>query len=292
MQRSKLFSSTVLLLALVAVPIACSKKPSDDTIAKDIQTKVATDPDTKDADVTVAAHDGKVTLSGKVQSPAVQQKIEQMAKDEPGASGVDDQTAVIPAPDAMAQQPMAPAPVPQAAPAPPPKPEPLVIPAGTAITIKTGEALSSKGSQAGQTFTGTVAQPVSVGGRTAIPAGSSVTGTVVTAKAKGKIKGEGELGLTLSSVAIKGRTYTIQTSSYDSTSKGKGKRTAVTTGGGAAGGALIGGLAGGGKGAGIGALVGAGAGFAGGALTGNKQIELPAETAITFTFAAPLTLKD
>jgi BON domain len=291
MQHNQLFRSTVLLLALAAFPIACSKKPGDDAIAKDIQTKVATDPDTKDADVTVAAHDGKVTLSGKVQSPAVQQKIEQMAKDEPGASGVDDQTAVIPAPDAMAQQPMAPAPAPAAAAAPPPPPKPIVVPAGTAITIKTGEALSSKSSQSGQTFTATVAQPVSVGGKTAIPAGSSVTGTVVAAKAKGKIKGEGELDLTLNSVAIKGHTYNIQTNTNDNTSKGKGKRTAVTTGGGAAGGALIGGLAGGGKGAGIGALVGAGAGFAGGALTGNKQIELPAETAITFTLAAPLTLK-
>ena len=292
MQHRKVFSPTVLLLALVAFPIACSKRPSDDTIAKDIQTKVATDPDTKDANVTVAAHEGKVTLSGKVQTPAVQQKIEQMAKDEPGATGVDDQTAVVPGPDAMAQQPTAPAPAPQAAAAPPPpKPEPLVIPAGTAITIKTGEPLSSKASQSGQTFTATVAQPVSVKGRKAIPAGSSVTGTVVTAKAKGKIKGEGELDLTLNSVAIKGHTYNIQTNDYESTSKGKGKRTAVATGGGAAGGALIGGLAGGGKGAGIGALVGAGAGLVGGALTGNKQIEFPAETAITFTLAAPLTLK-
>lgn len=293
MQVSRRFSTTVLLIALAAFPIACTKKPDDDAIAKDIQTKVATDPDTKDADVTVASHDGKVTVSGKVQSPAVQQKIEQIAKAEPGASSVDDQTAVIPADAAAAAAAAAPAAAAAAAPemAPPPPPKPVVIPAGTSITIKTGEALGSKTSQAGQTFTGTVAQPVSVGGKTAIPSGSSITGTVVSAKAKGKIKGEGELSLTLSSVAIKGHTYQIQTSSYDSTVKGKGKRTAVATGGGAAGGALIGGIAGGGKGAGIGALVGAGAGLVGGTLTGNKQIELPAETAITFTFAAPLTLK-
>jgi len=76
-----------------------------------------------------------------------------------------------------------------------------------------------------------------------------------------------------------------------STVKGKGKRTAATTGGGAAGGALIGGIAGGGKGAGIGALVGAGAGFIGGAVTGNKQIEIPAESALSFTLSQPLTLK-
>jgi hypothetical protein len=64
----------------------------------------------------------------------------------------------------------------------------------------------------------------------------------------------------------------------------------VATGGGAAAGALIGGIAGGGKGAGIGALIGAGAGFAGGTFTGNKQIEIPAESALSFDLTSPLTI--
>jgi hypothetical protein len=113
---------------------------------------------------------------------------------------------------------------------------------------------------------------------------------VVTAKAKGKIKGEGQLDLVLTSVSVRGHTYPIKTNLLSSTEKGKGKRTAATTGGGAAGGALIGGIAGGGKGAGIGALVGAGAGLVGGAFTGNKQIELPAESALSFTLTSSLTL--
>jgi uncharacterized protein YcfJ len=98
------------------------------------------------------------------------------------------------------------------------------------------------------------------------------------------------LALSLTSITIRGKNYPIQTGTLDSTVKGKGKRTAATTGGGAAGGALIGGLAGGGKGAGIGALVGAGAGFVGGALTGNKQIEIPAESPLSFTLSKSLTL--
>jgi len=166
----------------------------------------------------------------------------------------------------------------------------VVVRAGTALTVRLSQALGSKTSQPGQTFSATLAQPVSAGGRTAMPAGSSATGTVVAAKAKGKIKGEGELVLTLTSITVRGKSYAIRTGSLDSSVKGKGKRTAVTTGGGAAGGALIGGLAGGGKGAGIGALVGAGAGLAGGALTGNKQIEFPAETALTFQLSMSLTL--
>jgi hypothetical protein len=277
----KLTISIVLLTALIGLSIACSKRSNDDTIAKDIQDKVAADPDTKDSQVNVAAKDGKVTLTGKVKTPAAQRKVEQIATAEPGQTGVDDQTAVQP--DLMPAAAQAPA-------VEKPKPEPIVVPAGTALTVRMGQALSSKTSQSGQTFLATLAQPVSVDGRTAIPAGATASGTVVTAKEKGKFKGEGELSIALTSVTVKGHTYTIQTSSLDSTSKGKGKRTAATTGGGAAGGALIGGLAGGGKGAGIGALVGAGAGLLGGAMTGNKQIEIPAESALTFRLSAPLTL--
>jgi hypothetical protein len=75
------------------------------------------------------------------------------------------------------------------------------------------------------------------------------------------------------------------------TEKGKGKRTAVMAGGGAALGALIGGLAGGGKGAAIGALAGGGAGTGGAAFTGNKEIVIPAESAVSFTLSQPLELK-
>jgi hypothetical protein len=281
MRIHRLSLSIVLLTALIGLSIACSKRSSDDTIAKDIQDKVAADPDTKDSQVNVTAKDGKVTLTGKVKTPAAQKKVEQIAKEEPGEAGVDDQTAVQPDMTSAAEH----APTVEK-----PKPEPIVVPSGTALTVRMGQALSSKTSQSGQTFIATLAQPVSVAGVTAIPAGSTVSGTVVTAKEKGKFKGEGELALALTSVTVKGRTHTIQTSVLDSTSKGKGKRTAVTTGGGAAGGALIGGLAGGGKGAGIGALVGAGAGLMGGAMTGNQQIEIPAESALTFRLSAPLTL--
>jgi hypothetical protein len=273
----------VLLSVLMGFSVACSKHANDETISKDIQTKVSADPDTKDSQVNVAAKDGKVTLTGNVSSPAAQQKLEQIAREEPGAVGVDDQTAVQP----QAMQAAAPPPPPVEAPKPP---EPIVVPAGTVLTVITGQSLSSKTSTTGQAFIATLAQPVGAGGRTALPKGATVSGTVVTAKAKGKIKGEGQLDLVLTSVSVRGHTYPIKTNLLSSTEKGKGKRTAATTGGGAAGGALIGGIAGGGKGAGIGALVGAGAGLVGGAFTGNKQIELPAESALSFTLTSSLTL--
>jgi hypothetical protein len=286
MRIQKLSISVALLIAL-SLSIACSRHSSDDNIAKDIQNKIAADPDTKDSQVNVTANQGKVTVTGQVKTPAAQQKVEQIAKDEPGETGVDDQTQVQADATPAPAQAMAPAPPP---PPPAPKPQPIVVPSGTMLTVRVGQALSSKTSQSGQTFLATLAQPVSVGGMRAIPSGATLSGTVVTAKAKGKIKGEGELTLQLTSVTVKGQTYPIQTAVLENTVKGKGKRTAATTGGGAAGGALIGGIAGGGKGAGIGALVGAGAGLLGGAVTGNQQIEIPAESALSFRMSAPLTL--
>jgi hypothetical protein len=289
-----LVSSILLAVILMALGTACSRRPSDEEIAKDIQNKVATDPDTKESQVSVEAKDGKVKLTGQVQTPAAQQKVEQIARQEPGATGLDDETTIASAPAAAALAPNQSVqqvpPAPAAPVAPKPKPKPIVIPAGTVLTIRTSQALSSKTSQTGETFVGALDRPVSVGGMTAIPKGADINGTVVAAKQQGKIKGEGELDLTLTSVVARGHTYPIKTNIMNNTAKGKGKRTAATTGGGAAGGALIGGLAGGGKGAGIGALVGAGAGLVGGAMTGNKPIEIPAETVLSFTLAAPLTL--
>jgi len=165
------------------------------------------------------------------------------------------------------------------------KPEPpkaLVVPAGTVLTVRLGEAVGSKISSPGQTFSATLASAVTVDGRTAIPAGASASGTVVDAKPLGRFKGGASLQLKLTSVTVGGSDRAISTSSVVRTESGKGKRTAVLAGGGAALGALIGGLAGGGKGAGIGALAGGGAGTGGAAFTGNKDIVLPAESAVSF----------
>jgi hypothetical protein len=171
-------------------------------------------------------------------------------------------------------------------------PEPtLVVPEGTTLTVRLGQALGSKISNAGDPFTATLAAPVEVDGKTAIPSGATARGTVTDAKALGKFKGGAVLQIKLNSITVNGTEHAIATSSVSRTEKGKGKRTAVVTGGGAAVGALIGGLAGGGKGAAIGALAGGGAGAAGSAYTGNKDIVLPAESAVSFKLAAPLELK-
>ena len=168
---------------------------------------------------------------------------------------------------------------------------PVTIPAGTIITVRTSQALGSKTNQAGDTFTATVARPVDVGSVVAIPDGSSATGTVVTAHPLGRFKGGAVLALKLTSVSINGQSVSVDTASVARSEKGKGKRSATLIGGGAGLGAIIGGLAGGGKGAAIGALAGAGAGTAGTAFTGNKDIVIPAEYALSFKLLKPVEVK-
>jgi hypothetical protein len=198
------------------------------------------------------------------------------------------------APPQQQQQQQAPAPMQQAAapaPAPPPPPPPLVVPAGSSLVVRMGNTIDTKTANAGDTFTGTLAQSVAVDGVVAIPSGAGVAGTVVQSKSPGRFKGEGTLSVALTSINVRGVPTNIESSTYTQTVKGKGKRTAVMAGGGTGAGALIGGLAGGGKGALIGGLVGAGAGTAGAAFTGNKDLQIPAESVVTFKLGNSITVK-
>lgn len=196
-----------------------------------------------------------------------------------------------PATSATAPPPTAPAAAMTAAPsammAAPAAPPPIVVPRSTALAVRMGETVSAKDNSVGDTFTGTLAQSVVVRGVSVFKAGTPVTGTVTASKGQGKFKGDGALGITIRKLG----NYTVDTTNYEKSVSGKGKRTAGFIGGGGGAGALIGGLAGGGKGALIGGLLGAGGGTAAGAFTGNKNVSIPAETVVTFTLEAPLTVR-
>lgn len=178
------------------------------------------------------------------------------------------------------------------APAPVVRPAPveraaLVAPAGTRIVVRTNETLSAGRNEVGDGFSGTLEEPVIVRDATLFPAGTRVSGTVIAAKGRGRFKGEGAIGIELSSIG----SVRVRSSEYEKASSGKGKRTGTLIGGGAGLGALIGGLAGGGKGAVIGGLAGAGAGTAGAAYTGNKDVVIPSESVLTFSLVDPVEIR-
>jgi hypothetical protein len=176
-------------------------------------------------------------------------------------------------------------------PAPTPEPPmPFVVPAGTSLPVILATSISSYKNKAGEDFSGNLAAPIMVNGEEAVPQGAKVTGTIVDAKKQGKFKGEALLTIRVTSITVRGKKYPIATHTWGDTEKGKGKRTAAITGGGAAAGALIGGLAGGGKGAGIGAAVGAGGGLAASGGTGGQNVNLPAESKISFKLSKSVTI--
>ena len=148
-----------------------------------------------------------------------------------------------------------------------------------------------KRTHAGDPFDGTIVSPVVVDGAEVIPVGSIARGQVVEAHERGHFKGRSVLQLTLTGLDVNGRNYRLDTSSVVRTKKGKGKRTAAFIGGGTGLGMLIGGVASGGVGLLIGGLSGAGAGTLGAAFTGNKDIDIPAETVMTFRLDQPIQLQ-
>lgn len=169
-------------------------------------------------------------------------------------------------------------------------PPPIIVPAGTSISVTVDQSVSSKDSEPGLRVAASLAEPVVVDGQEVIRRGAKVSGTVTDAKSAGRFKGNAELGITLSSVEVDGRKYTIHTSTFSEASKGRGKRTAEGAAIGAGAGALIGALAGGGKGAAIGAGAGGGAGVAGTALTGNRDITIAPETKLQFKLTKALEI--
>src|ERR1700761_8680514 len=176
------------------------------------------------------------------------------------------------------------------APAPAPVQPPPTLPRGTRLAVRLGQTMDVKHVQAGDHFSGTLAQPVVEGNTVLVPAGSNAEGEVLVAHRRGKFKGRSVMALTLTRLDVNGTQYRIDTTSLARTKKGKGKRSAAFIGGGAGMGMLIGGIATGGVGLLVGGLAGGGAGALGAAFTGNRDISIPAETVVTFRLQDALTL--
>lgn len=215
---------------------------------------------------------------------------------------------------ARASQPKAPAPAPQqaqpeppppqqevaqAAPPPPPQPPPpppqpvvktVTVPAGTIIPVRITEDLSSKTAQPNQVFHGTLASDLIADGMIAALHGTSVTGRVVDAKDAAHFKGSALLSIELTQLSTHTRQIPLVTDAYSKEGAGRGKNTALKSGGGAVAGAIIGALAGGGKGAAIGAVAGGGAGAGVNAVTRGQQVEIQPETLINFKLQSPITV--
>jgi hypothetical protein len=153
------------------------------------------------------------------------------------------------------------------------------IPAGTHVTVRLANAISSATAHTGDTWSGTVAHDVVVDGKTVAKAGDPVKGKVTYANTGGKLKTPGRVTIRLTEV----NGQAVSSTAIGASGKSHKKGNIEKIGGGAAAGALIGALAGGGKGAAIGTVAGAGAGTGVAYATGKEPAVIGAETAHTFT---------
>ena len=169
----------------------------------------------------------------------------------------------------------------------------VTLPAGTAISVRTNEAVDSRNASEGQTYSAVIVDDVKgSSGEILIPKNSDAQ-LVIRKIATGGTTGSPELTLDLNSVTVNGRNYLVSTadvSKKGNSGIGKNKRTAEMVGGGAALGTLLGAIAGGGKGAVIGAIAGAAAGGTAQVLTKGKEVKVPAETVLKFKLDQPITL--
>ncbi len=169
--------------------------------------------------------------------------------------------------------------------------ETLTLPAGTHIPIRLAQSLDTKRDHPGTPFIAHVAAPVMRDREVLIPRGAVCRGHLVQAKPSGRLKGRALIRLSLDSIEVNGRRYTIDTSSPAFVSKAHKKRNLAIIGGTAGTGAAIGGIAGGGVGAAVGAGAGAVVGTAGAAITGKRNLHLAPETRVTFVLREPVRMQ-
>lgn len=87
-------------------------------------------------------------------------------------------------------------------------PEPILVtvPKGTAISAATRQTLATDKNKVGDTFSASLTTPIQVEGKTVIPKGAQVTCRIVKVK-------KHELKVTLASVVIQGKSYTLDSNS-------------------------------------------------------------------------------
>jgi hypothetical protein len=157
------------------------------------------------------------------------------------------------------------------------------LPDGTEIRIRLEEPVSSRTARVEERVAATVVQSVSRSGRTAIPAGTEVRGTVSRVERAQRPSKGGRVEMTFDSLVVNGQQVGMD-ARVVKVNEGVDKSRAGL-------GAVIGGVLGavldGGKGAVIGAIVGGGGAVV---ASSGDEVELPAGTVLTVQLERPLTL--
>lgn len=185
----------------------------------------------------------------------------------------------------------APSPYQSAPQAPRYAPATLTLPAGTWVTMRLNEPLSSDHSQTGDAFTGTLLEPLIANGVLLARRGATVTGIVTEAQKAGRVSGVSHLKVELSGIQLAdGRQVQIKSKLIDRKGNTSYGRDAAAIGTTTAAGAAIGAGVNGGVGAGVGAAAGLVVSTIGVLFTRGHATVVGPETPLTFSTETPLTI--
>lgn len=167
----------------------------------------------------------------------------------------------------------------------------LTLPAGTLITVRVNQPLSSDRNQVGDGFSAFIQQPLVANGFIVAGRGQSAIGRVTIAEKAGRVKGVSKLGVELGELTfVDGQQAPIRTELVEQrgeTTQGRDAAGIATTTGV---GALIGAGVNGGVGAGVGAAAGLVAGIAGVMLTRGHETAIFPEEVLTFRLKDAVTI--
>jgi hypothetical protein len=168
-----------------------------------------------------------------------------------------------------------------------PKPR---VPAGTSIQVALGSTISSETANAGDSWHGKVTNDVVTNGKVVIPAGSSVSGTVVSS-VEAKRGSRAMLDLAVRNVTVNGRSQAVSAGAEEVIAGSTRARNLGAIAGGAAAGALIGKAVGDGKNGAVGGLIGGAAATGVVAASKGWQVVLKEGTVMSFTVVESISMR-
>ncbi|MDP2320564.1 MAG: hypothetical protein Q8O42_14645 [Acidobacteriota bacterium] len=176
---------------------------------------------------------------------------------------------------------------------PPPAPEfvDLTVPSDAVLGLQIERTVSSELARVEDKVEARVTRDVRVENRVAIPAGSTVRGSVTEVDKGGRVKGTARLAIRFHTIVLAdGTQLALKSDPVIREGQSPGGESAAKVGGAAIGGAILGAILGGGRGAAIGGAVGAGAGTAAAMSNDRNPATLTAGTTVTVRMQAPVTV--
>jgi type IV secretory pathway VirB10-like protein len=167
----------------------------------------------------------------------------------------------------------------------------ITVPPDAVLGLQIERTITSELARVEDKVDARVTRDVRVDGRVAIPAGSTVRGSVTEVDRGGRVKGKARLAIRFHTVMLADGTQVgLKTDPVIREGTSPNGESAAKVGGAAIGGAILGAILGGGKGAAIGAGAGAAGGTTAVMASERNPAILPAGTTVTVRMQAPVTV--